>query len=139
RPASTSTKAMVAALSASGSAANTDSMAPGPTSFSRAIAFWVAALLGSFDDRISVTSRSARKFVKKLIQPFRRTPLRTHPARLRDQTMRGCRGSVRSRRRARSEEHTSELQSRRDLVCRLLLEKKKKKKRANKYSYTVNT
>src|SRR6266496_5976719 len=29
--------------------------------------------------------------------------------------------------RARSEEHTSELQSRRDLVCRLLLEKKKNK------------
>src|SRR5690349_22849529 len=28
----------------------------------------------------------------------------------------------------RSEEHTSELQSRRDLVCRLLLEKKKKRK-----------
>src|SRR5690349_22940369 len=27
--------------------------------------------------------------------------------------------------RSRSEEHTSELQSRRDLVCRLLLEKKK--------------
>src|SRR5438874_6495197 len=31
------------------------------------------------------------------------------------------------RKTARSEEHTSELQSRRDLVCRLLLEKKKKK------------
>src|SRR5206468_10616636 len=31
----------------------------------------------------------------------------------------------------RSEEHTSELQSRSDLVCRLLLEKKKKKKNAN--------
>src|SRR5438874_13618571 len=30
---------------------------------------------------------------------------------------------------SRSEEHTSELQSRRDLVCRLLLEKKKKKKK----------
>src|SRR5438105_11870437 len=30
--------------------------------------------------------------------------------------------------RGRSEEHTSELQSRVDLVCRLLLEKKKKKK-----------
>src|SRR5690349_22550946 len=29
----------------------------------------------------------------------------------------------------RSEEHTSELQSRRDLVCRLLLEKKKKHSR----------
>src|SRR5690349_22851072 len=37
------------------------------------------------------------------------------------------RGAPRSRRWARSEEHTSELQSRRDLVCRLLLEKKKKK------------
>src|SRR5690349_22887445 len=34
----------------------------------------------------------------------------------------------RSRSTLRSEEHTSELQSRRDLVCRLLLEKKKKKK-----------
>src|SRR2546421_665718 len=31
----------------------------------------------------------------------------------------------------RSEEHTSELQSRSDLVCRLLLEKKKKKKESN--------
>src|SRR5437588_8848540 len=30
---------------------------------------------------------------------------------------------------ARSEEHTSELQSHSDLVCRLLLEKKKKKKK----------
>src|SRR5690349_23126327 len=30
--------------------------------------------------------------------------------------------------RTRSEEHTSELQSRRDLVCRLLLEKKKRNK-----------
>src|SRR5262245_62995530 len=33
-----------------------------------------------------------------------------------------------ARRRHRSEEHTSELQSLRHLVCRLLLEKKKKKK-----------
>ena len=32
----------------------------------------------------------------------------------------------------RSEEHTSELQSRRNLVCRLLLEKKKKKQRDRK-------
>src|SRR5437588_8405580 len=31
----------------------------------------------------------------------------------------------------RSEEHTSELQSHSDLVCRLLLEKKKKKKQQN--------
>src|SRR2546421_4183417 len=32
----------------------------------------------------------------------------------------------------RSEEHTSELQSRSDLVCRLLLEKKKKNKKTTK-------
>src|SRR5207248_4732661 len=34
----------------------------------------------------------------------------------------------------RSEEHTSELQSPYDLVCRLLLEKKKKKKKTKKYT-----
>src|SRR5690349_23807850 len=39
---------------------------------------------------------------------------------------------VRLELRMRSEEHTSELQSRRDLVCRLLLEKKKKKKKKKK-------
>src|SRR5438477_1680980 len=37
------------------------------------------------------------------------------------------------RRRSRSEEHTSELQSHVNLVCRLLLEKKKKKKNKEKY------
>src|SRR5215211_8536419 len=41
----------------------------------------------------------------------------------------------RSARAPRSEEHTSELQSHSDLVCRLLLEKKKKNK--NKHS-TLN-
>src|SRR5690349_21868021 len=35
----------------------------------------------------------------------------------------------------RSEEHTSELQSRRDLVCRLLLEKKKKKNKSKAGKY----
>src|SRR5947207_7371457 len=40
---------------------------------------------------------------------------------------------------ARSEEHTSELQSHSDLVCRLLLEKKKKKtKKENKHKKTRN-
>src|SRR5690349_23589836 len=37
--------------------------------------------------------------------------------------------------RSRSEEHTSELQSRRDLVCRLLLEKKKKNITTKKHRY----
>src|SRR5207249_10732028 len=41
---------------------------------------------------------------------------------------RSSRSRVCLRRRSRSEEHTSELQSRFDLVCRLLLEKKKNTK-----------
>src|SRR5215510_15917057 len=39
----------------------------------------------------------------------------------------------------RSEEHTSELQSRGHLVCRLLLEKKKKTNQRNKETKTTNT
>src|SRR5688572_32717346 len=39
---------------------------------------------------------------------------------------------ARRRKRGRSEEHTSELQSQSNLVCRLLLEKKKKKKKNKK-------
>src|SRR5436190_8711303 len=38
--------------------------------------------------------------------------------------------------RHRSEEHTSELQSHSDLVCRLLLEKKKKKKKKKQTKIT---
>src|SRR5690349_21879973 len=44
----------------------------------------------------------------------------------REFTVPGVAQTVILTRSARSEEHTSELQSRRDLVCRLLLEKKKK-------------
>src|SRR5262245_62682804 len=43
----------------------------------------------------------------------------------------GCNSPAR---RTRSEEHTSELQSLRHLVCRLLLEKKKKKKKYKTYN-----
>src|SRR5258707_8184600 len=39
----------------------------------------------------------------------------------------GSRSAILMRKSLRSEEHTSELQSRQYLVCRLLLEKKKKK------------
>src|SRR2546430_11931707 len=42
-----------------------------------------------------------------------------------------------SARQTRSEEHTSELQSQSNLVCRLLLEKKKKKN-VNSYSTTAS-
>src|SRR5690606_40234774 len=61
----------------------------------------------------------------------RRPPLGTkHTGPGTEETSRRCRGllvCVRARvsGRARSEEHTSELQSRENLVCRLLLEKKK--------------
>src|SRR5947207_7669283 len=53
-------------------------------------------------------------------------------------------GGVRDRQGGRSEEHTSELQSHSDLVCRLLLEKKKKHTRpksrldVNRESVTPN-
>src|SRR5438105_11348794 len=50
--------------------------------------------------------------------PFGRDWIHGGPARMSD---------ANERIRRRSEEHTSELQSRVDLVCRLLLEKKKKK------------
>src|SRR2546430_5276279 len=40
----------------------------------------------------------------------------------------GVKGRPQDERKQRSEEHTSELQSQSNLVCRLLLEKKKKKK-----------
>src|SRR3712207_7078343 len=46
--------------------------------------------------------------------------------------LRGVAEARRDQHRARSEEHTSELQSRQYLVCRLLLEKKKQ----NKLHYT---
>src|SRR5438045_4537225 len=48
---------------------------------------------------------------------------RMRPRSVRSGSWFGIRGSV----RPRSEEHTSELQSLRHLVCRLLLEKKKKR------------
>src|SRR2546422_7343430 len=47
----------------------------------------------------------------------------------------GCSAHCSTPRRSRSEEHTSELQSRLHLVCRLLLEKKKK----NDYSHRRET
>src|SRR5690349_22375958 len=51
----------------------------------------------------------------------------------------GRRQRHRPERHPRSEEHTSELQSRRDLVCRLLLEKKKKKNTTTKPKSKRNT
>src|SRR5690606_41280154 len=55
----------------------------------------------------SACGRSATKWRRRRRRWTRRSPLSTAPS------------------RQRSEEHTSELQSRENLVCRLLLEKKK--------------
>src|SRR5204863_10183543 len=54
--------------------------------------------------------------------PFIRQLLRLHVFRREEQLF----GVEEQHAEERSEEHTSELQSRRDLVCRLLLEKKKR-------------
>src|SRR5437868_10394559 len=58
-----------------------------------------------------------------LFRSHRRTPMRRRPNAIFSQLPGGVAEIE------RSEEHTSELQSRFDLVCRLLLEKKKKKKK----------
>src|SRR5438093_4402569 len=47
-------------------------------------------------------------------------------------------GRERPAEEARSEEHTSELQSLTNLVCRLLLEKKKKKKHMKKIKHEIH-
>src|SRR5438034_7033179 len=60
--------------------------------------------------------------VRALLRPYRGAPqIQETTVRVPDQVSRG----------SRSEEHTSELQSHSDLVCRLLLEKKKKTKKNN--------
>src|SRR5258707_1702697 len=70
---------------------------------------------------------------------FRSIPLHCRQFRIPDQSsangrrLIGCRFAAQpmTMSKARSEEHTSELQSRQYLVCRLLLEKKKKKRTIN--------
>src|SRR2546421_4164025 len=70
--------------------------------------------------------RSARAGEAVRLAAGRARPCRTPPSTARDPRQRLARvGGPGAR--PRSEEHTSELQSRSDLVCRLLLEKKKKK------------
>src|SRR3712207_7317115 len=61
------------------------------------------------------------------------------PARVEVQVLvRGARVAVRARVQ-RSEEHTSELQSRQYLVCRLLLEKKKKNNTISDYAHHLHS
>src|SRR5437868_10082321 len=72
------------------------------------------------------------------LRNWRRKRRRVDPSALRQQPV--CRAvpAARAIPPTRSEEHTSELQSRFDLVCRLLLEKKKKKKiKQSKYNRII--
>src|SRR5260370_32016716 len=55
-----------------------------------------------------------------------------------DERERVCRIAVGGRQKQRSEEHTSELQSHLNLVCRLLLEKKKKEIILNRKKKSVS-
>src|SRR5438445_6145081 len=87
-------------------------------------------------------ARRARPIVSKSISGRMASPSRSRTSptlrlapRIGASAVAAARRSRRRRSRCRatrSEEHTSELQSRQYLVCRLLLEKKKKKKKKNK-------
>src|SRR5206468_5348613 len=84
----------------------------------------------SLHDALPISNPNASAPSKAAIttsRPVRRPPsTRTS---MRSRSLLRTRIACVSARPSRSEEHTSELQSRSDLVCRLLLEKKKKKKR----------
>src|SRR5688572_31734983 len=73
-----------------------------------------------------------------------RRPIHSRSRRARASGCRCARHPARVCACARSEEHTSELQSQSNLVCRLLLEKKKKKKKllikcTDKIEYIIQT
>src|SRR2546426_7276444 len=75
--------------------------------------------------------RSQARLAGRVLHRAGRARAVAEPARLEERrrdryVLRARRQGVRGRRAARSEEHTSELQSPCNLVCRLLLEKKKK-------------
>src|SRR3712207_6967402 len=71
--------------------------------------------------------------------PGRSTPTETDPAMPVTATTMAIRTpTAPTTARSRSEEHTSELQSRQYLVCRLLLEKKKKKHKTTSKVTNVN-
>src|SRR6266540_5175085 len=96
---------------------------------------WGAARSGLAARAESHADRRPSRSTRQSLHRFHRRgrlcrDLRAHPAgkRMRADPERGDHDVRRFRGERRSEEHTSELQSHHDLVCRLLLEKKKKKK-----------
>src|SRR5439155_26403957 len=69
-------------------------------------------------------------------RPCSRSPASAGPISCCTSTRRSLDGRLRPERASRSEEHTSELQSRGHLVCRLLLEKKKTQKEYNRERFS---
>src|SRR5687768_17942079 len=83
-----------------------------------------------FRSRASASSSSSRR-------PPSRAPAGAWPFIHRESSWESPAATAVSCGSGRSEEHTSELQSRLHLVCRLLLEKKKKKKHTDNNIYTI--
>src|SRR5437667_5113856 len=87
-----------------------------------------AAEFGGDDPEIGDFHRVVLRDAPQLVPP-REVGLRAGPARGHEELNGGVGEVLR-----RSEEHTSELQSHHDLVCRLLLEKKKKQRQTKSAS-----
>src|SRR5206468_10794885 len=96
---------------------------PRPTLFPYTTLFRSVAQFGVFERH---PRRDDRRGCRLPVRPQFRTAPPHAVARMEDQGRVAGRIGVVDTTLIRSEEHTSELQSRSDLVCRLLLEKKKK-------------
>src|SRR3712207_8897101 len=80
----------------------------------------------SLHDALPISAPATRAWRASTSTPARGRPTSRPPSSsCRSAPSRGAPGSSTATRSSRSEEHTSELQSRQYLVCRLLLEKKK--------------
>src|SRR5690606_41007476 len=80
----------------------------------------------SLHDALPIFDRARRGLRVERVLSAALAPDPGPPAAARGDRHRGAEGGADLRDGPRSEEHTSELQSRENLVCRLLLEKKKK-------------
>src|SRR5437588_4536007 len=96
----------------------------------RSTLFPYTTLFRSYADPTTVNEVQAEKIANKLYQLLPNIPQETikKAVTFTDNNHKHNRISQAVDSETRSEEHTSELQSHSDLVCRLLLEKKKKKR-----------
>src|SRR5438034_7688158 len=92
----------------------------------------------SFRARLATIRRPNKAWSRSGLRPHRRSHWQVRRQPRERLPPKRCQLVPRVPRLYRSEEHTSELQSHSDLVCRLLLEKKKKRKneRAHKPTYS---